>query len=66
MPRCRSQSLGSQPWLALPLAKGGWGASAIVHLGKHGTLEWLPGKALALSDACYPDLALGLPKLVMG
>ena len=46
-------------WLALPLAKGGWGASAIVHLGKHGTLEWLPGKALALSDACYPDLALG-------
>jgi cobaltochelatase CobN len=34
-------------------------ADAIVHVGKHGNLEWLPGKALALSDACYPDLALG-------
>ncbi len=36
-----------------------WGADAIVHLGKHGTLEWLPGKALALSAACGPDAALG-------
>jgi cobaltochelatase CobN len=36
-----------------------WGADAIVHLGKHGTLEWLPGKALALSDGCAPDAALG-------
>jgi cobaltochelatase CobN len=36
-----------------------WGADAIVHLGKHGTLEWLPGKALALSAACWPDAALG-------
>ena len=33
-------------------------ADAIVHVGKHGTLEWLPGKALGLSDACYPDLAI--------
>jgi len=33
-------------------------ADAIVHLGKHGTLEWLPGKALGLSEACYPDLAI--------
>lgn len=31
---------------------------AIVHLGKHGTLEWLPGKALGLSDACAPDACL--------
>jgi cobaltochelatase CobN len=37
----------------------GWGADAIVHLGKHGTLEWLPGKAVGLSGSCYPDLALG-------
>ena len=37
----------------------GWGADAIVHLGKHGTLEWLPGKANALSAACFPDAALG-------
>jgi cobaltochelatase CobN len=36
-----------------------WGADAIVHLGKHGTLEWLPGKMLALSNACAPDAALG-------
>ena len=36
-----------------------WGTDAIVHLGKHGTLEWLPGKMLALSSACAPDAALG-------
>jgi cobaltochelatase CobN len=34
-------------------------ADAIVHLGKHGTLEWLPGKALGLSAACGPDAVLG-------
>jgi cobaltochelatase CobN len=45
-------------WLGTPVADGGWGADAIVHLGKHGTLEWLPGKALALSSDCYPDAAL--------
>ncbi len=39
-------------------------ALAVVHLGKHGNLEWLPGKALALSPACYPEAALGaLPNL---
>jgi cobaltochelatase CobN len=32
---------------------------AILHMGKHGNLEWLPGKALALSAACYPEAALG-------
>jgi cobaltochelatase CobN len=37
----------------------GWGADAVVHVGKHGTLEWLPGKANALSAACHPDAALG-------
>src|SRR3954452_7902604 len=36
-----------------------WGTDAIVHLGKHGTLEWLPGKTLALSAECAPDAALG-------
>ncbi|MDO8189437.1 cobaltochelatase subunit CobN [Conexibacter sp. JD483] len=35
-----------------------WGADAIVHLGKHGTLEWLPGKTLALSRGCAPDATL--------
>ena len=41
-----------------------WGADAIVHLGKHGTLEWLPGKMLALSSGCAPDAALGDMPLV--
>jgi cobaltochelatase CobN len=33
-------------------------ADAIVHLGKHGTLEWLPGKGLGLSGECAPDQVL--------
>ena len=32
---------------------------AVVHMGKHGNLEWLPGKALALSEECFPEAALG-------
>ena len=32
---------------------------AVVQMGKHGNLEWLPGKALALSAACFPEAALG-------
>jgi cobaltochelatase CobN len=36
-----------------------WGADAIVHMGKHGTLEWLPGKGVGLSSSCAPDAALG-------
>jgi cobaltochelatase CobN len=32
---------------------------AIIHLGAHGTLEWLPGKAVALSEACAPEVVLG-------
>ena len=44
--------------------RDGFGAHAVVHFGKHGNLEWLPGKALALSDACYPEAAFGpLPHL---
>ncbi len=39
-------------------------ANAIVHNGKHGNLEWLPGKAAALSAECYPESVLGpLPVL---
>ena len=37
----------------------GFGAHAVVHLGKHGTLEWLPGKSVGLSADCAPDAALG-------
>jgi cobaltochelatase CobN len=36
-----------------------FGAHAVVHLGKHGTLEWLPGKSLGLSASCAPDAVLG-------
>jgi cobaltochelatase CobN len=36
-----------------------FGADAIVHMGKHGNLEWLPGKALALSETCYPEAIFG-------
>jgi cobaltochelatase CobN len=39
-------------------------AQAIVHIGKHGNLEWLPGKSIALSQDCFPEVALGpLPHL---
>ncbi|MFH5773020.1 cobaltochelatase subunit CobN [Paracoccus sp. NGMCC 1.201697] len=31
----------------------------IIHMGAHGTLEWLPGKAVALSDDCWPEALLG-------
>jgi len=34
-------------------------ADAIVQCGKHGTLEWLPGKSVGLSPECYPALAIG-------
>ncbi len=42
----------------------GFEADAVIHLGKHGNLEWLPGKSLALSAACYPEAMLGdLPNI---
>ncbi|MEZ5791071.1 MAG: cobaltochelatase subunit CobN [Nitratireductor sp.] len=34
-------------------------AQAVVHMGKHGNMEWLPGKALALSQDCYPEAVFG-------
>ncbi|GAC1349038.1 MAG: cobaltochelatase subunit CobN [Vulcanimicrobiaceae bacterium] len=46
--------LGAYRWL-----RDVFGVDAIVQCGKHGTLEWLPGKALGLSAACYPTLAQG-------
>ncbi len=33
-------------------------AQAVMHMGKHGNLEWLPGKATALSEGCYPEVML--------
>ncbi|MDR7274480.1 cobaltochelatase subunit CobN [Catenuloplanes atrovinosus] len=46
--------LAAYRWLA-----ANFGAHAVVHLGKHGNLEWLPGKTVGLSAACGPDAALG-------
>ena len=37
---------------------------AIVHVGKHGNLEWLPGKALGLSESCWPEVALGATPMI--
>ncbi len=39
-------------------------AHVVVHVGKHGNLEWLPGKGVGLSEECFPEWALGpLPHL---
>ena len=35
------------------------GLHALVHIGAHGTLEWLPGKSVALSEACWPEALTG-------
>lgn len=41
-----------------------FGIDAVVHVGKHGSLEWLPGKSVALAHNCWPDLVFGpLPHL---
>ena len=41
-----------------------FGAHAVVHVGKHGNLEWLPGKTAALSASCAADAAIGDVPLV--
>ena len=46
--------LAAYRWLAED-----FGAHAMVHLGKHGNLEWLPGKSAGLAASCAPDAALG-------
>ncbi|MEW2636006.1 cobaltochelatase subunit CobN [Streptomyces sp. NPDC048389] len=51
--------LATYRWIAATAADGGFGADAMIHLGKHGNLEWLPGKNAGLSAACGPDAALG-------
>ncbi|WP_063914296.1 cobaltochelatase subunit CobN [Pseudomonas sp. p21] len=39
-------------------------ADAVIHVGKHGNLEWLPGKGVGLSAQCWPDALLGpLPNI---
>jgi cobaltochelatase CobN len=51
--------LGAYRYLAASREDGGFGADAIVHLGKHGNLEWLPGKTMGMSASCGTDAALG-------
>ncbi|WP_216587301.1 cobaltochelatase subunit CobN [Streptomyces brasiliscabiei] len=51
--------LAAYRWIAARADDGGFGADAMIHLGKHGNLEWLPGKNAGLSAACGPDAALG-------
>ncbi|WP_432132096.1 cobaltochelatase subunit CobN [Streptomyces tendae] len=51
--------LAAYRWIAASTEDGGFGADAMIHLGKHGNLEWLPGKNAGLSAACGPDAALG-------
>ncbi|WP_137724254.1 cobaltochelatase subunit CobN [Prescottella subtropica] len=51
--------LAAYRWIAADAAAGGFQADAIVHLGKHGNLEWLPGKTLGMSASCGTDAALG-------
>ncbi|QFR01826.1 cobaltochelatase subunit CobN [Streptomyces phaeolivaceus] len=51
--------LAAYRWIAARTDDGGFGADAMIHLGKHGNLEWLPGKNAGLSAACGPDAALG-------
>nr|WP_222936802.1 cobaltochelatase subunit CobN [Streptomonospora sp. PA3] len=57
--------LAAYRWLEAPAetaggaAGTGFGAHALIHLGKHGTLEWLPGKGLGLAAEDAPDAVLG-------
>ncbi|HVK30788.1 MAG TPA: cobaltochelatase subunit CobN [Nocardioides sp.] len=44
--------------------QSGFGAHAVVHLGKHGSMEWLPGKNAALSASCATDAAIGSMPLI--
>ena len=45
--------LGYYRWL-----REAFGAHAVIHVGTHGSLEWLPGKSVGLSRECYPDAAI--------
>ncbi|GBR21272.1 cobaltochelatase subunit CobN [Asaia spathodeae] len=53
VPPCHAY-IGFYLWLRATRA-----ISAMIHLGTHGTLEWLPGKSVALSESCAPPVLLG-------
>ena len=46
-------------WLQRPAAEGGYDAHAVLHLGMHGTVEWLPGAPLGNTGLSWPDVLLG-------
>ncbi|HEX9857734.1 MAG TPA: cobaltochelatase subunit CobN, partial [Paracoccaceae bacterium] len=46
-------------YVAFYLCLRAQGIHALVHIGAHGTLEWLPGKSVALSDTCWPEALTG-------
>lgn len=50
---CPHQYISFYKWI-----KYDFKADVIVHVGTHGTLEWLPGKQIALSEECYPDICI--------
>ena len=53
------QYLAFYRWL-----KEDFGTNAVIHMGTHGSLEWLPGRNVGLSGKCYPDLVLnGIPDI---
>lgn len=47
------QYIATYKWLARE-----FGADVIVHVGTHGNLEFLPGKATGLSSGCFPDIGI--------
>ncbi len=58
------QYVATYAWLRADGEAGGFGADAVIHLGTHGTLEWLDGKAIGLSAADAPDaLIADLPDI---
>jgi cobaltochelatase CobN len=46
-------------YVAFYLWLRGEGIDALIHMGAHGTLEWLPGKSVALSASCWPEALIG-------
>ena len=56
--------LAAYRWLGNAVEAGGFGAHAVVHLGKHGSMEWLPGKNAGLSASCATDAAIGNMPLI--
>ncbi|WP_200954548.1 MULTISPECIES: cobaltochelatase subunit CobN [unclassified Nocardioides] len=56
--------LAAYRWVRSAVDRGGFGAHAIIHLGKHGSMEWLPGKNAALSASCATDAAIGSMPLI--